>query len=78
LRPQQPARQRAPTHHFFIVEEVAMKIMMIAALVSIAATTGTAFAQPTPDSNSAQSAQGRDHVQQWRNARPERPMDCAG
>ena len=34
-----------------------MKIMMIAALVSIAATTGTAFAQSTPGSNNAQPAQ---------------------
>jgi hypothetical protein len=34
-----------------------MKIMMIAALVSLAATTGTAFAQSTPGSNNAQPAQ---------------------
>jgi hypothetical protein len=68
------SRQRTPTRHLFIVEEIAMKIMMIAALVSIAATTGTAFAQPTPDSSSAQSAKGvttfnngatRDQNGQW-------------
>jgi curli biogenesis system outer membrane secretion channel CsgG len=34
-----------------------MKTVMIAALISIAATTGTAFAQSTPGSTNAQAAQ---------------------
>jgi hypothetical protein len=35
-----------------------MKTMIIAALVSLAATTGTAFAQSAPAANGAQPAQG--------------------
>ncbi|RFU45118.1 DUF4148 domain-containing protein [Paraburkholderia sp. DHOC27] len=45
-----------------------MKIIMLAALVSLAATTGTAFAQSAPASNNAQVAQAAgtaDQNGQW-------------
>jgi hypothetical protein len=60
LRLQQTSLGPPAVYSFSIeetTEETTMKILMIATLVSISATTGSAFAQSTSAANNAQPAQ---------------------